>query len=63
MKWLITGGAGFIGTNTAEALVCAGDRCVLADNFHRPGAKYNQQYLRERCGLQVDYLDVRFADL
>ncbi len=62
MKWLITGGAGFIGTNTAEALVCAGDRCVLADNFHRPGAKYNQQYLRERCGLQVDYLDVRFAD-
>ena len=62
MKWLITGGAGFIGTNTAEALVHAGERCVLADNFHRSGAKYNQEYLRERCGLRVDYLDVRFAD-
>ena len=60
MKWLITGGAGFIGTNAAEALVRAGDRCALADNFHRAGAKYNQEYLRERFGLCVDYLDVRF---
>jgi len=62
MKVLVTGGAGFIGTNTAEALVHAGERCVLADNFHRSGAKYNQKYLCERCGLRVDYLDVRFAD-
>ncbi len=62
MKWLITGGGGFIGTNAAETLVHAGDRCVLADNFHRAGAKYNQEYLRERFGLSVDYLDVRFPD-
>jgi len=62
VKWLITGGAGFIGTNAAETLVRAGDRCVLADNFHRPGAKYNQEHLRERFGLRVDYLDVRFPD-
>lgn len=62
MKWLITGGAGFIGTNAAEALVRAGEGCALADNFHRSGAKYNQEYLSGRCGLQVDYLDVRFPD-
>lgn len=62
MKWLITGAAGFIGTNAAEALLCAGDRCALADNFHRAGAKYNQEYLRDRFGLRVDYMDVRFAD-
>ncbi|HLN04585.1 MAG TPA: NAD-dependent epimerase/dehydratase family protein [Bryobacteraceae bacterium] len=62
MKWLITGGGGFIGTNAAETLVRAGDRCVLADNFHRAGAKYNQEYLREHFGLGVDYLDVRFPD-
>ena len=62
MKWLITGGAGFIGTNAAALLVNAGDECVVADNFHRPGATYNQTYLRERFGLAVDYLDVRFAD-
>ena len=62
MKWLITGGAGFIGTNAAESLVRAGERCALADNFHRSGAKYNQEYLWERCGLRVDYLDIRFPD-
>ena len=62
MKWLITGGAGFIGTNTAEALVRAGDQCAVADNFHRAGARYNQQYLLEQFGLHVDFLDVRFPD-
>jgi CDP-paratose 2-epimerase len=62
LKWLLTGAAGFIGTNTAEALVRVGDRCALADNFHRPGAKYNQSYLAESCGLRIDYLDVRFPD-
>ncbi len=62
MKWLVTGGAGFIGTNTAEALVRGGEHCAVADNFRRSGAQYNQEYLRERCGLRVDYLDVRFPD-
>ena len=41
MKWLITGAAGFIGTNAAASLTEAGERCVLADNFHRAGAGYN----------------------
>jgi CDP-paratose 2-epimerase len=62
LKWLISGGAGFIGTNVAAALAEEGDHCLLADNFHRPGARYNQAYLRERFRLQVDYLDVRFPD-
>jgi CDP-paratose 2-epimerase len=62
MKWLITGGAGFIGTNAAALLTKAGEKCVLADNFHRQGANYNRQYLREQFRLTVDYLDVRFAD-
>src|SRR6266498_1645153 len=62
MKWLITGGAGFIGTNAAALLAHPGEQCVLADNFHRRGAQYNQEYLRDRFRLTVDYLDVRFAD-
>ena len=62
MKWLITGGAGFIGTNAAATLAAAGEKCVLADNFHRVGAKYNQTFLRDHFGLQVDFLDVRFRD-
>ncbi len=35
MKWIVTGGAGFIGTNAAEYLHRRGHECVLADNFHR----------------------------
>jgi len=62
VNWLITGGAGFIGANAAATLSRAGDRCFLADNFYRRGAKYNQAYLRECFKLEVDYLDVRFSD-
>ena len=32
------------------------------DNFHRQGACYNREYLSDRFGLTVDYLDVRFAE-
>ena len=62
MKWLITGGAGFVGTNAAAALAAAGEKCALADNFHRVGAKYNRAFLHDRFGLEVDFLDVRFRD-
>jgi len=62
VKWLITGGAGFIGTNAAATLAAAGEKCVLADNFHRAGAKYNRAFLHDHFGLNVDFLDVRFRD-
>jgi CDP-paratose 2-epimerase len=62
VKWLITGGAGFIGTNAAVTLAAAGEKCSLADNFHRVGAKYNRAFLHDRFGLEVDFLDVRFRD-
>jgi nucleoside-diphosphate-sugar epimerase len=55
MHWLITGGAGFIGTNAARILSKAGDKCSLVDNFHRQGARYNREYLSDQFGLVVDY--------
>ena len=62
MKWLITGGAGFIGANAAKRLAEHGHHCVLADNFHRPGAKFNRKFLSDTCNLPVHYLDVRYSD-
>lgn len=37
-KWIITGGAGFIGSHAAERLHAAGHRVVLVDNLSRRGS-------------------------
>jgi CDP-paratose 2-epimerase len=44
---LITGGAGFIGTNLAERLVREGGSVVVLDNFSRSGVEQNARYLAE----------------
>ncbi len=62
MKWVLTGGAGFIGANLAKRLKEAGETCVVTDNFHRPGARLNREFLEKHCGITVQYLDIRFAD-
>ena len=43
-KYLVTGGAGFIGSNIVEALVKAGDKCVVYDNFSTGSKKNVQDY-------------------
>lgn len=45
MKVLVTGGAGFIGSATAKALMDRGDRPVLIDNFN---AYYDPKLKRDR---------------
>ena len=44
---LITGGAGFIGTNLAERLLEDGQTVVVLDDFSRPGVERNARYLAE----------------
>lgn len=58
---LITGGAGFIGTNLAERLLSEGRTVRLLDNLARPGAERNLAWLRARYGaeLQVFAADMR----
>jgi CDP-paratose 2-epimerase len=58
---LITGGAGFIGCNIADALVRRGDRVLVFDNFSRAGADEHALWLTQRHPGQVDILagDVR----
>ena len=45
-KWIITGGAGFIGCHAAARLHAAGHRVVLVDNLSRRGAEINLAWLR-----------------
>ncbi len=50
---LITGGAGFVGTNLADALASAGRRVVLFDNLSRAGVERNVRWLRRTHGNKV----------
>jgi CDP-paratose 2-epimerase len=57
---LITGGAGFIGTNLADRLLAAGERVIIYDNLSRPGVERNLLWLQDKYGKQVE---VRIADI
>ncbi len=50
---LITGGAGFIGTNLARRLLDEGRPVIVFDNFSRAGVERNFAWLKERYGHQV----------
>jgi CDP-paratose 2-epimerase len=60
---LITGGAGFIGTNLAHRLLSGGKRVRVYDDLSRPGVERNVRWLRAQHGsrLAVQIGDVRDA--
>src|SRR4051794_401720 len=52
---VITGGAGFIGTNVASRLVEDGMPVVVLDNLSRPGVERNLNWLLETYGTRVRF--------
>jgi CDP-paratose 2-epimerase len=58
MHWLVTGGAGFVGSNVAIALIERGDTVVVVDDLSRKGSELNQAILRERTAVEVLIVDV-----
>ncbi len=58
---LITGGAGFIGTNLAHRLLSLGQPVLLFDNLSRPGVEQNLRWLQQQHGdlVQIAIADVR----
>ncbi len=48
MKVIITGGAGFIGSNAAARHLARGNEVVVLDNLSRRGAERNWSWLQER---------------
>jgi len=61
---LVTGGAGFIGTNLADRLLSAGRRVRILDNLSRPGVESNLEWLQRKHGGRVAFelADVREAE-
>lgn len=60
---LITGGAGFIGTNVASRLLRQGQRVLIYDSLCRPGVENNVEWLVEEFGsdVEIEIADVRNA--
>ena len=61
---LITGGAGFVGTNLADRLARTGTKVTVLDSLCRPGVQENLRWLTRRHGDSVRAVigDVRDAD-
>src|SRR5262245_3610941 len=63
MRFLITGGAGFIGCNAARRLSEAGHEVVVFDNFSRAASPFNREWL-EKVEPRIRFVkgDVRQAE-
>lgn len=62
MRYLITGGAGFIGSHLAENLIARGDEVLILDNFST-GSEVNLAKIRNKINLErVDILDRKRVD-
>jgi len=61
---LITGGAGFIGSNVADRLASEGHRVRIYDALARPGVETNLEWLVARHGDRIEPViaDIRDAD-
>ncbi|MFL6721350.1 MAG: SDR family NAD(P)-dependent oxidoreductase [Sphingomonas sp.] len=61
---LITGGAGFIGSNLADRLAGEGHKIIIYDALSRPGVERNLAWLNLRHGRQIIHIagDVRDED-
>ncbi|NWF63706.1 MAG: GDP-mannose 4,6-dehydratase [Chloroflexi bacterium] len=63
-QYLVTGGAGFIGSNYVHRLLKRGEKVIIYDNFSRGGAPHNLEWLKAEFGekaFEVVIGDVRDA--
>ena len=62
MRVLITGGAGFIGSNTAVSFMERGDDVIIFDNLSRAGTEKNLEWVQSTGDVTFIKGDIRNAD-
>ena len=62
MRWLITGGAGFIGTNTVLGLHGRGEEIEVIDDLSRPGVLDNSNFIKLQTNLHIHEIDITDND-
>jgi CDP-paratose 2-epimerase len=65
MKILVTGGAGFIGSNLTSYFASKGNEMIVYDNLSREGTKYNLDWLKRLYGEKIEFVhgDIRDFEL
>ncbi len=59
MKYLITGGCGFLGSNIASELLKQGHGLVIFDNLYRLGSYQNLEWLKSQGDFEFLHGDIR----
>src|SRR5688572_13779205 len=61
MKYLVTGGCGFLGSNLAAAVLNRGGELIVVDNLGRVGSRENLMYLKSLGDFDYYQTDIRDA--
>ena len=59
---VVTGGAGFVGTNLADRLLRAGHKVRILDNLSRDGVEQNLRFLQQEHGDRLEFLEADIRD-
>lgn len=62
MKYLITGGCGFLGSNIASETLKKSDELVIFDNLYRFGSNQNLEWLKSKGKFTFIHGDIRNAN-
>ena len=62
MKYLITGGCGFLGSNLAAEVLSRGEELVVFDNLYRDGTEKNLEWLKSLGEFSFYRADIRNFD-